>query len=168
MQQLNDKNSVRCRNCGMDHFTLKCPYKDRFDQIKEREGPAVASSSAESRGDEKRVGGKYVPPNMRDNAPKRPDNVYSKSSNEANTIRVTNLPEDIQDGDIKELITPIIQSGRITRIFLAKDKYTGHSKGFAFVSFDRKEDAAKVIKILNGYGYSNLILNVEWAKPSTN
>lgn len=167
LQQLADKNIVKCRNCGMDHFTLKCPYKDKFDQMKEREGTGPSSSGLESSRDEKK-GGKYVPPSMRDGATKRPDNVYSKSNNEANTIRVTNLPEDIQDSDIKELIQPIIQNNRITRIFLAKDKYTGHSKGFAFVSFDRKDDAAKVIKVLNGYGYANLILNVEWAKPSTN
>jgi len=88
-----------------------------------------------------------------------------RSKDEANTIRVTNLPEEIQDADIRELFSPL---GRISRIFLARDKYTGASKGFAFVSFDRKEDAAKAVATVHGHGYANLILNVEWAKPSGN
>lgn len=87
-----------------------------------------------------------------------------RSKDEANTIRVTNLPEEIQDGDLKDLFSPF---GRISRIFLAKDKYTGQSKGFAFVSFDTREAAMKAIAAVNGFGYANLILNVEWAKPSS-
>ena len=43
--------------------------------------------------------------------------------------------------------------GNIARIFLAKDKVTGQCKGFAFVNYYRKEDAAKAIATLNGYGY---------------
>lgn len=171
MQNLTDKSVVKCRNCGMDHWTLKCPYKEKLDVLKERDGGAgnSAGTALDSMKDmDKKTGGKYVPPSMREGASKmRSDNSYPKSSNEANTIRITNLPEDIQDSDIRDLITPLSTS-KITRIFLAKDKYTGQSKGFAFVSFDRKEDAFHVIKILNGYGYANLILNVEWAKPSAN
>ena len=62
---------------------------------------------------------------------------------------------------------------------------TGQCKGFAFVNYYRKEDAAKAIATLNGYGYIQtfykrkcillldffssydyLILSVEWAKPA--
>jgi translation initiation factor 3 subunit G len=39
-------------------------------------------------------------------------------------------------------------------------------QGFAFVNYYKKEDAAKAIATLNGYGYDHLILSVEWAKPS--
>ena len=44
---------------------------------------------------------------------------------------------------------------------------TGQCKGFAFINYYRQEDAAKAITTLNGFGYDHLILNVEWAKPST-
>lgn len=88
-----------------------------------------------------------------------------RSKDENNTIRITNLPEETQDGDIRDLFKDF---GRIIRIFLAKDKATGNSKGFAFVSFDTKENAKRAIKAVNGHGYNNLILNVEWAKPSGN
>lgn len=103
---------------------------------------------------------------MREGASKRGETMSNtRSKDEANTIRVTNLPEEIQDQDLKELFQPF---GRVIRIFLAKDKYTGQSKGFAFVSYEKREDAAKAIAAVNGYGYANLILNVEWAKPSNN
>ncbi|KAF7690991.1 hypothetical protein HF521_011288 [Silurus meridionalis] len=81
------------------------------------------------------------------------------------TIRVTNLSEDTRETDLQELFRPF---GSISRIYLAKDKNTGQSKGFAFISFHRREDAARAIAGVSGFGYDHLILNVEWAKPSNN
>nr|XP_025037799.1 eukaryotic translation initiation factor 3 subunit G [Pelodiscus sinensis] len=81
------------------------------------------------------------------------------------TIRVTNLSEDTRETDLQELFRPF---GSISRIYLAKDKTTGQSKGFAFISFHRREDAARAIAGVSGFGYDHLILSVEWAKPSTN
>ena len=40
----------------------------------------------------------------------------------------------------------------------------GVLKGFAFVNYHHKEDAARAIQALNGYGYDHLILSVEWAR----
>ena len=37
-------------------------------------------------------------------------------------------------------------------------------QGFAFVSYHNREDAARAMEALNGYGYDHLILNVEWSK----
>ena len=37
-------------------------------------------------------------------------------------------------------------------------------QGFAFINFHRREDAAKAIAGVSGFGYDHLILNVEWAK----
>jgi len=160
--QNTGKGMVQCRHCGMDHWSLKCPYKDKLGTLnKETAPPAEAAQT-----DEKGKQAKYVPPNMREGGNKRGETMTNtRNKDEANTIRVTNLPEEIQDQDLKDLFGPF---GRVTRIFLAKDKYTGQSKGFAFVSYERREDAAKAISSVNGYGYANLILNVEWAKPSNN
>ena len=44
---------------------------------------------------------------------------------ESATIRVTNLSEDTRESDLQELFRPF---GTISRIYLAKDKITGHSK----------------------------------------
>ncbi|XP_068034327.1 eukaryotic translation initiation factor 3 subunit G-B-like [Anomalospiza imberbis] len=79
----------------------------------------------------------------------------------AEDIHVTNLSEDTRETDLQELFHPF---GFISRIYLAKDKTTGQSKGFTFISFHRREDAARAITGMSGFGYDDLILNVEWAK----
>ena len=38
------------------------------------------------------------------------------------------------------------------------------TQGFAFINFHRREDAARAIAGVSGFGYDHLILNVEWAK----
>jgi len=88
-----------------------------------------------------------------------------KNRDESATIRVTNLSEDTREADLQDLFRPF---GAIARIFLAKDKVTGQSKGFAFINFHSREDAARAIAGVSGFGYDHLILNVEWAKPSGN
>lgn len=57
--------------------------------------------------------------------------------------------------------------GRVTRVFLAKDRETGRAKGFAFVSFVDRSDAAVACEKMDGFGYGHLILRVEFAKKAT-
>jgi translation initiation factor 3 subunit G len=52
-------------------------------------------------------------------------------------------------------------------VYLAKDKETLQSRGFAFVSFVNKQDAAQAMEKLQGFGYDHLILKLEWARPNT-
>ena len=40
--------------------------------------------------------------------------------------------------------------GRVTRVFLAKDRDTGRAKGFAFISFQERSDAAKACEKIDG------------------
>merc|ERR1719446_647082 len=82
---------------------------------------------------------------------------------DALTLRVTNLSEDVREGDLAELFG---QFGRIQRIFLAKNPETKQSKGFAFITYGTKKDCEMAIKRLNGHGYDNLVLRVEFSKPS--
>ena len=84
------------------------------------------------------------------------------SDQDTAAIRVSNLSENVVESDLQDLFRHF---GTIARIYLAKDKMTNQCKGFAFINYYKKEDAAKAIQALNGYGYDHLILNVEWAKP---
>jgi translation initiation factor 3 subunit G len=77
------------------------------------------------------------------------------------TLRVTNISEDTKDTDLRILFE---RFGAIQRIHLAKDKNTKLSKGYAFISFYNEKEAEKALKQLNGHGYDNLILQVDWAK----
>lgn len=73
------------------------------------------------------------------------------------TLRVSNISEDTKEADLQELFEPF---GSIYRIYLAKDKDTMQSRGFAFVSFNHRGDAEQAMKRLQGYGYDHLILKV--------
>lgn len=129
-------------------------------------------------GGAKAAGGKYVPPAARGGAAGLGGKSLSAMAErvgdagprggtgvdrDQNTIRVTNISEDTTEADLQELFQPF---GRISRVYLAKDKETLQSRGFAFVSFVHRDDAAKAMDRLQGYGYDHLILKLEWARPS--
>lgn len=122
------------------------------------------SFSGSSVGDASKPGGsKYVPPSLRDGAAKRTegsnmprrDDIYA-------AIRIANLSDSVTETDLEELVKPF---GPIQKLFMAKDKITGLCKGFAYIHFKFKNDAAKAISMLDGHGYDHLILNVDWSKP---
>jgi len=161
---------LRCRYCkNPDHMTPHCPYKDMFEaQAAEEEagaGGEAGDSSREKESEEKMKSGTYVPPSLRGGAV----GAAARATVDLNrrddfTVRVTNLSEETTDSDLKELFSGV---GKVQRIFLAKDKATTRCKGFAFVTYNCKEDADKAIKTISGHRYDHLILKVEWAKPTT-
>ncbi|XP_068668573.1 uncharacterized protein [Aristolochia californica] len=151
-----------CRICLKkgDHWTSKCPYKDLAPQAEgfgdrppttETAAPAAASKST------------YVPPGMRAGGERT--GTEMRRRNEENSVRVTNLSEDTREADLHELFRTF---GPVSRVYVAIDQKTGVSRGFGFVNFVNKEDAERAINKLNGYGYDNLILRVEWATPRSN
>lgn len=83
---------------------------------------------------------------------------------DATAIRVSNLSESTAESDLEDLVKPF---GPIQKLYLAKDKITGQCKGFAYIHFKFKNDAAKAISTLHGHGYDHLILSVDWSKPQT-
>ncbi|XP_077326318.1 eukaryotic translation initiation factor 3 subunit G [Lithobates pipiens] len=178
MNKLKGQKIVSCRICKGDHWTTRCPYKDTLGPMQKELAEQLGLSTADKEkvpGAEPEPGqaqapvsktGKYVPPSLRDGATRRGESMQpNRRADDNATIRVTNLSEDTRETDLQELFRPF---GSISRIYLAKDKTTGQSKGFAFISFHRREDAARAIAGVSGFGYDHLILNVEWAKPSTN
>lgn len=180
LKKLRDqhKGMVTCRLCKGDHWTSRCPYKDSLgaNTMKELEESVNAKPESTPSGAAAGVGagatstggGKYVPPNQRGGGDRERKGEMLGGSrmgrdDDQSTVRVTNLSEEAQEMDLKELFSMF---GPIRRTFLAKDKVTQQSKGFAFVSFANRPDAANAIRNLNGFGYDHLILKVEWAKPS--
>jgi translation initiation factor 3 subunit G len=164
LKALGDKNVVKCRNCGGDHWTSKCPWKDtilaggKLPDDKKPAAPGAPGAEATKPG-----GSKYVPPSLRDGATKRTDgpNMARRDDNYC-AIRIANLSDSTTETDLEELVKPF---GPIHKLYLAKDKQTGLCKGFAYIHFKFKNDAAKAIARLNGHGYDHLILSVDWSKP---
>lgn len=104
--------------------------------------------------------GSYVPPSLRNKMPGQGEAMGRRR--DENSIRVSNLSQNVTEGDLQELFRPF---GPVSRIFLAVDRATGENRGFAFVNYVHREDAERAIQLINGYGYDNLILRVEWAAP---
>jgi len=117
-----------------------------------------ADGKFETDGNNRDATGKYVPPSLRRGAPDR-------GQGEEYTLRVTNLSDEVKEGDLHELFGPF---GQLSRVFLAKDPETKKSKGFAFITFWRKNEAEKAIEKLDKHGYDNLILSVSFAQPRKN
>ncbi|XP_058732417.1 uncharacterized protein LOC131603955 [Vicia villosa] len=152
-----------CRTCGKkgDHWTSRCPYKDLAQPSEGfTDKPPTADGAAAPAGLTK---GAYVPPSLRANV-ERTIGSDMRRRNDENSVRVTNLSEDTREPDLLELFRPF---GAVTRVYVAIDQKTGMSRGFGFVNFVSREDAQRAINKLNGYGYDNLILRVEWATPRT-
>lgn len=113
-------------------------------------------------------GGKsgYVPPHLRGGAtgpgssgPSGPGGGKDRPRDES-SLRVSNLSEDTTEADLRDLFG---RFGAIHRVHIAT-KDNGESRGFGFVNFVRREEAIKAVERLNGYGYANLILTVEFAQ----
>lgn len=77
-------------------------------------------------------------------------------------IYVGNLAKTTTEDEIKTLFT---KAGAVSTVDLVKDKGTGMSKGFAFVSMPTQEDADKAISMFNEYDMAENKLKVNIAKP---
>ncbi|KAK4193791.1 eukaryotic translation initiation factor 3 subunit G-domain-containing protein [Podospora australis] len=173
--KLKDKK-VKCRICNGEHFTARCPYKDTMAPIGEAAGADVAAGMA----DDEQSGaagvgaagagkkGSYVPPALRGaggaaaGAGERMGGKYGERDDLA-TLRVTNVSEMAEEHELRDLFE---RFGRVTRVFLAKDRDTGMAKGFAFISFADRGDAVKACAKMDGFGFRHLILRVEFAKKA--
>lgn len=129
----------------------------------EEEKPGATGAAAEEKKpeDPNKKTSTYVPPSLRTDKGKGGGKGSIEAQQEA-SLRVTNLSEDVREGDLHDLFG---HYGRLQRVYLAKDQTTGASRGFAFVTYCNRDDAQKAIDKLNGYGYDNLILQVQFAKP---
>ncbi|OGM41045.1 eukaryotic translation initiation factor 3 subunit G [Aspergillus bombycis] len=163
--QLKDKK-VKCRICSGEHFTARCPFKDTMAPVDESAGGAGAAGEADEAAGAVGTGsGSYVPPHLRKGAAGGGERMGGKfEKDDLATLRVTNVSELAEEGELRDLFE---RFGRVTRVFLARDRETQRAKGFAFISFADRSDAARACEKMDGFGYRHLILRVEFAKRTT-
>jgi cold-inducible RNA-binding protein len=65
----------------------------------------------------------------------------------------------------EELNTLFTQAGAVSSVEIIKDRATGESKGFAFVTMGAQDTAEKAISMFNAYTLSDHALKVNVAKP---
>ncbi|KAJ5194096.1 Translation initiation factor 3 subunit G [Penicillium cf. griseofulvum] len=162
--QLKDKK-VKCRICSGEHFTARCPFKDTMAPVEEG---TAAAGGAEAEDDAGGLGaGKssYVPPHMRKGGAAGGEKMGGRfEKDDLATLRVTNVSELAEENELRDLFE---RFGRVTRVFLARDRETQRAKGFAFISYADRGDAALACEKVDGFGYRHLILRVEFAKRTT-
>jgi len=73
-----------------------------------------------------------------------------------------NLNFDVDDDSLRELFA---RAGGVEQAEVMKDRWTGLSRGFAFVDMMTAEDAEAAIKELNGAEVMGRVLRVALAKP---
>jgi RNA recognition motif-containing protein len=77
-------------------------------------------------------------------------------------LYVGNLPRSTTEDDLRILFA---QAGNVTAIGLIKDRDSGQSKGFAFVTMSTQTEAQKAISMFNAFSMQDRALNVSVAKP---
>ena len=138
---------IKCRICQGDHFTTKCPFKDTMGEGDAT--PADMPDDAPQAGGAGAGSGSYVPPHLRGrggaSAGEKMGGKFERD--DLATLRVTNVSEFAEEQDLRDMFS---RYGHVTRVFLAKDRETGRAKGFAFVSYADRTDAAKACEKMDG------------------
>jgi RNA recognition motif-containing protein len=77
-------------------------------------------------------------------------------------IYVGNLSYKVDENDLKGIFE---EYGEVTSVKIIKDKYSGRSKGFAFIEMTNNNEAKTAIKELNGGELDNRKVVINEAKP---
>ena len=77
-------------------------------------------------------------------------------------LYVGNLSYQTTEDELRELFE---QAGTVASVDVIKDRDTGSSKGFAFVTMGSQSDAEKAIQLLNGRNLGNREIRVSIARP---
>ena len=77
-------------------------------------------------------------------------------------LYVGNLPFNTTENELQELFS---QAGAVQEVTLMQDRFTGKSRGFAFVTMGSEEDAQNAISKLNGQAMEGRPLTVNEARP---
>ena len=77
-------------------------------------------------------------------------------------IYVGNLSYKVEESDLKQAFE---EYGKVESVKIITDKYSGKSKGFAFVDMNNDKEAKEAIKELNGRELDNREIKVNEARP---
>ena len=79
-------------------------------------------------------------------------------------LYVGNLSRSTTEDEIKTLFS---QAGAVSAVEVIKDRDSGESRGFAFVTMNDQAEANKAITMFNAYSMGDRQLKVNVAKPRT-
>ena len=79
-------------------------------------------------------------------------------------IYIGNLSFDATEDQLRQAFEGY---GEVSSVNIIKDKYTGESRGFAFVEMSGQDEAQAAIAGLNGQDMNGRALNINEARPRT-
>lgn len=77
-------------------------------------------------------------------------------------LYVGNLSKLTTQDELNALFT---QAGEVTAIEMIRDRKSGDSRGFAFVTMSAQSEADKAVSMFNTYSLNDHVLKVSLAKP---
>jgi RNA recognition motif-containing protein len=77
-------------------------------------------------------------------------------------LYVGNMSYDTTEADLREMFG---EAGTVGSVDIIKDRDTGRSKGFAFITMSSQVEAEKAISMFNGKTVNNRPLTVNIARP---
>jgi cold-inducible RNA-binding protein len=80
----------------------------------------------------------------------------------SNKLYVGNLSFDTTEIDLQDTFA---QAGTVSEVALMQDKFTGRSRGFAFVTMSSADEAQKAISLFHGKTVQGRPLTVNEARP---
>ena len=75
---------------------------------------------------------------------------------------VGNLSYQTMENDLQDYFS---QAGVVTSVNLMLDKFTGKSRGFAFIEFSTSDEAQKAAELFHGKEFQGRALTVNIARP---
>ena len=80
----------------------------------------------------------------------------------SNKLYVGNLSFETTENDLQDLFA---EAGTVTEAGLVQDKFTGRSRGFAFVTMSTDQEAQEAVKRFHGQALHGRPLTVNEARP---
>ncbi|CAG8697633.1 1369_t:CDS:2 [Ambispora leptoticha] len=82
-----------------------------------------------------------------------------KDRRDSTTLYVGNLPYAFREQDVADMFE---RYGRLRKVTVQLDHYTGRNKGFAFVEFEDRRDAEDAYDKYNGFSVEGRRLKLDW------
>jgi len=76
-------------------------------------------------------------------------------------VYIENVDYDTQNEELEELFSKF---GKVLKVTLPKDFYTGRGRGFAFITMEDEESADNAIRNLSNTMFNNRIIRLNWSK----
>ncbi|XP_020917782.1 ELAV-like protein 1-B [Exaiptasia diaphana] len=87
------------------------------------------------------------------------------TTDEKTNLIINYVPPNMSEAEIKQMFSSM---GTVTSCKLIRNRNTGQSLGYAFVNYEKAEEAFKAVEEMNGARLQNKVLKVSFARPSSN